>query len=195
MGRGRAKQALNLQALAALQSERLELRQPRLSDAPQVYRYASEAASSHFLSWPPHRDERQTQQFLYGCIEAWQREERLPWVILAAGEVVGMIEVKLKGRNAGIGYVLAPDAWGHGYVSEALDRVSAALFCHSPVCAIWALCVTDNPASARVLEKCGYQREKMIPNYFPCPNRDGEKHNVWRYVRYRYPTQKGTKPV
>lgn len=195
MGRRSAKQPLDLQALAVLHTARLELRQPRQSDAPQVYGYASAPASSRFLSWSPHRDDRVTQQFLAGCIEAWQGEQRLPWVIEAAGEVVGMIEVKLKGRNAGIGYVLSPEVWGLGYATEALERVSEALFRHSPVSAIWALCVTDNPISARVLEKCGYQREKMLPNYFPCPNLGGGKHDVWRYVRYRYPTQKGMKPV
>ena len=159
-----------------------------MSDAPQIYRYAADPLSSRYLSWSPHQDEMQTQQFLYGCIEAWRGGERFPWVIEAAGEVVGMIEAKLKGRNAGIGYVLAPDAWGKGYATEALMLVSDALFQHSPVSAIWALCVTDNLASARVLERCGYQREKLIANYFPCPNLDGEKHDVWRYVRYRHPS-------
>ena len=109
-----------------------------------------------------------------------------------------MIEAKLKGRNAGIGYVLAPDAWGQGYATEALELVSEALFQHSSVSAIWALCVTHNLASARVLDKCSYQREKLIPRYFVCPNIDSEKHDVWRYVRYRHPvstTQNRVKPV
>lgn len=201
MGRRSAKQRLERLILSMLQSPRLRLRQPQMSDAPQIYRYAVDPLSSRYLSWSPHRDEGETQLFLRGCIKAWHGtqgkhgEERLSWVILAESVVVGMIEVKLKGRNAGIGYVIAPEAWGLGYASEALGLVSEALFHHSPVSAIWALCVTENPASARVLEKCGYQREKLIPNYFPCPNLYGEKHDVWRYVRYCHPTQEGTKPV
>ena len=188
MGRRSDRQALDLPVLVVLHSDRLELRLPQLSDTPQIYRYAIDPRSSRYLSWSPHQDEMQTQQFLYGCISSWHGWERLPWVICAGGRVVGMIEVKLKGRNAGIGYVLAPDAWGQGYASEALALVSEALFQHSPVSAIWALCVTQNPASARVLEKCSYLREQLIPHYFHCPNLDGEKHDVWRYVRYRHPS-------
>lgn len=171
------------------------MRQPRLDDAASVYRYASDPRASRFLAWPPHRHGEETVAFLTGALAAWQGEGRLTWVIEDAAGVVGMIEAKLQGRNAGIGYVIAPYAWGQGYASEALCLLSEALFRHSPVSAIWALCVTQNPASARVLEKCGYQCERLIPNYFPCPNLGGVKHDVWRYVRYRYPTQKGAKPV
>jgi ribosomal-protein-alanine N-acetyltransferase len=169
----------------------LLLRPPQLNDVPQVYHYAADPLASRFLAWAPHRDEAETRQFLRGCIEGWheaQGERRLPWVIEVDARVVGMIEAKLKGRNAGIGYVLAPQAWGQGYASEALGLVSEALFHHSPVSAIWALCVVENPASARVLEKCDFQLEKRLPRYFPCPNLDGAKHDVWRYVRYRYPS-------
>jgi RimJ/RimL family protein N-acetyltransferase len=179
------EQALERSAMRRLQGIRLQLRIPQLKDATQVYRYASDSRSSRFLSWSPHRSAVETESFLQDCIEAWEGEERLPWVIETADAVVGMIEVKLKGRNAGIGYVLSPAAWGQGYATEALRLVSEALFTHSQVSAIWALCVTGNPASARVLEKGGYQQEKLIPHYLPCPNLDGEKHDVWRYVRYR----------
>lgn len=198
MGRRSAKQPFDRQALNCLRGARLQLRRPQLADAPQVYRYAADPFASRFLAWTPHSNELETQQFLHDCIDAWQGEDRLPWVILADGVVVGMIEVKLKGRNAGMGYVLAPGAWGLGYATEALGLVSEALLHHTSVSAIWALCVTQNPASARVLEKCRYQREKLIPNYLPCPNLDGEKHDVWRYVRYRFPaaaTQSVAKPV
>jgi ribosomal-protein-alanine N-acetyltransferase len=150
------------------------------------------------MGWPTHQDEADTRLFLDPCINDWQGNERLAWVIEHDGQLLGMIEAKLKGRNAGIGYVLAPDAWGQGYATEALQLVSAALFEYSPVSAIWALCVTDNLASARVLAKCGYERDALLPGYFTCPNIDNEQYDVWRYVRYRYPaaaTQNRVKPV
>lgn len=195
MGRRSATVPLDKEALRRLSGERLQLRLPRLDDLAQVFHYASDPRASRFLAWSPHRDREETAAFLAGALAAWQGVERLAWVIEAAGEVVGMIEVKLHGRNAGIGYVIAPHAWGQGYASGALCLLSEALFRHSPVSAIWALCVVENPASACVLEKCGYQCERVIPAYFPCPNLGGVKHDVWRYVRYRHPTQSGAKPV
>lgn len=150
------------------------------------------------MGWPAHHDEEDTRAFLDACLAGWQGEEYLSWVMEREGALAGMIAVHVRGRNAGIGYVLEPGAWGRGYATEALTVVSEALFSHSPVSAIWALCVTANPASARVLEKCGYQRETLLPHYFVCPNLDGQRHDVWRYVRYRHPartTKVRVKPV
>jgi RimJ/RimL family protein N-acetyltransferase len=183
--RHKLQQPLQRDALRRIEGERLLLRQPQEGDLQAIHRYAADSRASRFLAWSPHRDLEETRQFLQRCIEAWAGEERLPWLITLDGAVMGMIEVKLQGRNAGVGYVIAPEAWGKGYATEALCAVSEALFRHSPVSAIWALCVTQNPASARVLEKCGFECEKLIPGYFPCPNLDGGKHDVWRYVRYR----------
>jgi ribosomal-protein-alanine N-acetyltransferase len=182
-------------SLQSLAGARLLLRQPRIEDRQDICHYASNPLASRFMGWSTHRDEGESQAFLEGCIADWEGDEHFAWAMECAGRVVGMIAVQLRGRNAGIGYVVAPDAWGEGYASEALALVSEELFCHSPISAIWALCVTDNPASARVLEKCGYQRDALLPAYFLCPNLDGERHDVWRYVRYRHPTQHGAKPV
>lgn len=199
MGRkGSRRPRFERSALACLEGGGLLLRPPQLGDARQLYSYAANPLASRWLAWAPHRDEGESVRFMLASREAWQGEECLPWVILANGLVVGMIEVKLKGRNAGIGYVIAPAEWGKGVASRALSLVSEALFRHTSVNAIWALCVTENLASARVLEKCGYQCESLIPHYLPCPNLGGGKHDVWRYVRYRYPiaaTQRATKPV
>ncbi len=164
------------------------MRKPRTDDVPFIFSYAANPLASRFMGWSTHRDMEESHAYIKSCIEDWRGEETLSWVIECDDAVVGMIAARLKGRNAGVGYALAPTAWGRGYATEALDVISDALFRHSPVSAIWALCVVENPASARVLEKCGYQREKLIPNYFPCPNLDGEKHDVWRYVRYRPPS-------
>lgn len=176
---------LNRLLLERLQGRRLLVRRPGLDDCRAIFSYASNPLASRFLGWQPHRDEGDTRAFIRVCRDNWVGSERFAWVIEREGGVVGMIEAKLRGRNAGIGYVLSPEVWGQGYATEALRVVSDALFCHSPVSAIWALCVTANPASARVLEKCGYQREALLPGYFPCRNLGGEKRDVWRYVRYR----------
>jgi ribosomal-protein-alanine N-acetyltransferase len=34
---------------------------------------------------------------------------------------------------------------------------------------VWATCALDNPASARVLEKCGYEREGILRNWVTYP--------------------------
>lgn len=181
--------------LRQLTGPRLCLQQAQPADAEGVFGYASRPEASRYLAWRPHRDVAETELFLQGSADAWQAGGRLPWVIRDGGRLVGMIEAKLSGRNAGIGYVIAPDAWGRGYASEAVELVSEALFELSPVRAIWALCVVQNLASARVLEKNGYRCEVLLPGYLHCPNLGEGKQDVWRYVRYGDATKNRVKPV
>ena len=55
-----------------------------------------------------------------------------------------------------IGYGLNPGAWNQGYASEAL-RALLPYWCARPgVGRVTAQTSTSNPASARVLEKCGF---------------------------------------
>ena len=56
--------------------------------------------------------------------------------------------------SSGIGYVLARDYWNHGYVTEALRTVIDRLFADG-VQVVQAEHNVNNPASGRVMEKCG----------------------------------------
>jgi RimJ/RimL family protein N-acetyltransferase len=96
-----------------------------------------------------------------------------------------MLGAELGRAGAGIGYVLAHDAWGKGYASEALSAISKALFSATSLHSLWAFCVPENVASSRVLEKCGFRRERLLPRYFECPNLGEEKHDVVLFVRHR----------
>ncbi|WP_407538517.1 GNAT family N-acetyltransferase [Deinococcus radiomollis] len=55
-----------------------------------------------------------------------------------------------------IGYGLNPDAWNQGYASEALRALLPHWYAQSGVSRVTAQTATSNPASARVLEKCGF---------------------------------------
>ena len=56
------------------------------------------------------------------------------------------------------GYVLAKDAWGLGYATEAL-RAMVDLSWQLDVDWLFALCHPDHRASMHVLEKCGFVRD------------------------------------
>lgn len=55
-----------------------------------------------------------------------------------------------------IGYGLNPDAWNQGYASEALGALLPHWYAQPGVSRVTARTATSNPASARVLEKCGF---------------------------------------
>ena len=60
---------------------------------------------------------------------------------------------------ANIGYWLTPDVWGRGIATDALRRLTGYVFDTFPVSRLYATVFGWNPASARVLEKCGYRLE------------------------------------
>jgi RimJ/RimL family protein N-acetyltransferase len=53
-------------------------------------------------------------------------------------------------------YALEPQVAGQGLAGEALAAFAAFLFARFPVPALTAGVFSDNPASARVLERCGF---------------------------------------
>lgn len=69
------------------------------------------------------------------------------------------------------GYVLARDAWGYGYATEALDAM-VTVARELGVRRLYALCHLDNLASAHVLEKCGFIRESLLERHTEFPNLD-----------------------
>ena len=80
------------------------------------------------------------------------------------GEIVGLCGLVLKPEleEGEVWYLLRPDHWGRGLVTEAVralvDHGFRALMLHR----IWASCLPENPASARVLEKLGFRREGLL---------------------------------
>lgn len=64
--------------------------------------------------------------------------------------------------GAGIGYWLAYRLWGQGIVTDALGVFVGYAFKSFPVDRLQASVYGWNPASARVLEKCGFQLEGRL---------------------------------
>ena len=64
-----------------------------------------------------------------------------------------------------IGYRLASSVHGRGYASEMCTALCTFLFDVVRARKLIALCVADNEASVRVLEKLGMQREGRLREY------------------------------
>jgi RimJ/RimL family protein N-acetyltransferase len=82
--------------------------------------------------------------------------------------------------SAEIGYWLGEELWGRGIVTEALSLVTDHAFSRLNFLRLFALPFADNPASARVLEKAGYEREALLRS---SAVKFGEAKDQWLYVR------------
>lgn len=82
----------------------------------------------------------------------------------SSGKLVGLCGVViLRGAEEGeIWYLVAPDSWGRGVATEATTQLLDFGFRELGLHRIWATCLPENPASARVLEKAGMRREGFL---------------------------------
>ncbi|UCH63235.1 MAG: GNAT family N-acetyltransferase [Fidelibacterota bacterium] len=76
------------------------------------------------------------------------------------GEGLGWMTLEIISRLHGlarIGYTIAREYWGQGYATAAVRAIVRWLFIDTPIERIEADCSVSNPASRRVLEKCGFR--------------------------------------
>ena len=78
------------------------------------------------------------------------------------GKDVGFNGIEVgESHKAEIGYWLAKAFWGRGIMTAVVQRVCQHAFQEFGLVKIIAHVVTHNPASARVLEKCGFAQESV----------------------------------
>jgi lincosamide nucleotidyltransferase A/C/D/E len=97
----------------------------------------------------------------------------------------GVIELRLDGHRAEVGYVPARAAWGNGYMTEAVQTLVRIVFDELLVSRVWASCDLDNGASMRVLDKAGLLREGVLRSYAVHANLSEEPRDVYVYARTR----------
>lgn len=148
--------------MTELATERLLLRPLRPGDLDDVHRYASDPEVTRFMHWGPN--ERAGTVAFLDAVPAgnFAIERRYD------GRVIGATELALTApehRRGTMGYVLARDAWGSGYATEAGTALMAYGFGELGLRRIEATCDPENAGSARVLEKLGMAREGHLRSF------------------------------
>jgi RimJ/RimL family protein N-acetyltransferase len=64
--------------------------------------------------------------------------------------------------SAEVGYWLGEEFWGRGIGTEALQLLTRHLFAEEKLLRLFALPLSYNTGSIRVLEKAGYAREGLL---------------------------------
>jgi [ribosomal protein S5]-alanine N-acetyltransferase len=87
----------------------------------------------------------------------------------APGRVIGALNLRniVRGDSMScvIGYGLAPEAVGRGFMSEAVNRIVAVGFGELGLHRIEINIVPRNARSIAVAERCGFHREGLSPRY------------------------------
>jgi RimJ/RimL family protein N-acetyltransferase len=144
-----------------LETRRLWLRWPRTADATAIERYSSRWEVAKMTARIPHPyPPGEAERFIFAAREANALGRDLILVIAPTRgkrDAIGMIslESRRQGRLT-LGYALAPEAWGKGLATEAAAAALDAAFTLTSAIEILATAHVENPASRRVLEKCGF---------------------------------------
>jgi RimJ/RimL family protein N-acetyltransferase len=145
------------------------------ADWQPVHSYASDPEVFRYVEGGP-LDDQQTRVSVQKAI-ASQREDprldfRLAVTLREEGRVIGDTRIRILDPNlhpayrllgqAYMGFSLNRQYWAKGYASEVAQALITFAFDQLRLHRIFAWCDTENPASARVLEKAGMRREGVL---------------------------------
>ena len=160
--------------IETLYTPRLTMRAFTEADAEDIFSWASDARVTKFLSFLPHENIEKTKEALAGWIGEHNNEDHYGWAIVFEGRVIGRIHtnyVSRRHRRCEVGYYIGHDYWNMGLMSEALRCVLDYFFNRVGFNRVEAIYEPDNPASGRVMQKCGMRHEGTLRQFFLC--RDG----------------------
>jgi len=171
-----------------LETARLRLRIPSPADAPAVFeRWAQDQQVTRYLAWSPHQDVRESEAHIDRCLDGWADGSEFVWLIeeRGTGALVGSLAARAQVTGVSLGYLLARDAWGNGYMVEAVNAVADWFLAQLEVYRVWATCDTENTASALVLEKAGFLLEGVLRRWQPHPGAGGGARDARCYSRVK----------
>lgn len=150
-------------AAPTLATERLTLRQLRLTDAAALFPALSDAEVMTWWSSGPHASLPETETYL--ASNAAEDAGHLCWAITTreCDDALGwVILIDQRPAVAEIGFILRRDAWGQGVAREAVARVVECGFRDRGLRRIYADVDPDNRGSILLLERLGFVREGCL---------------------------------
>jgi RimJ/RimL family protein N-acetyltransferase len=141
--------------IPALKTKRLLLRAPSAKDVPAIARLAGDRRVAENTARIPHPyAEGDAERFV---AEANRQGGGVTFVIALDGATIGGCGIDVRPDGAELGYWLGVPFWHLGYATEAARAVIDYAFGELRHELLQSGARVSNPASRRVLEKCGFQ--------------------------------------
>lgn len=126
-----------------------------------MYKYASDPEVGPRAGWPPHKSLEESLEIIRTVFD-----NDTTWAIVLkdTGEAIGAIgygpscDCNLPAREGEptVGYWVARPYWGRGICTEALGLMIRNILSDTDIASLISGHFIDNPASGRVMEKCGF---------------------------------------
>ena len=150
-----------------MESDRILLRPWRESDAETLYRYASDPEVGPRAGWPPHKSVEESLEIirtLFHSDHMWAielKETKKP-IGCMGYFIYGESNIDIGEKDAEVGYWVARPYWNRGICSEALRLLIDYCFHKKGFTTLWADYFPENPASGKVMEKCGFSDTGLV---------------------------------
>jgi RimJ/RimL family protein N-acetyltransferase len=145
-----------------LETRRLWLRWPRLADVETIVSLAGEKAVAEMTTRIPHPyGAEDAERFVFLARQGNADGSGLQLAITPKGRpgaLIGMVGIG-PSPDLGephLGYWVGTPSWGEGYATEAARALIDAFFAYAGEAELTAAVRVINPASRRVIEKCGF---------------------------------------
>ena len=183
-------------SIPVLETKRLTLRAPCLEDAKTVAMLADDRRIAENTARIPHPYKLSDAESFITAANA-NGGEVVFLIALRDGTIVGACGVTMLADQPELGYWLGVPYWGKGYATEALHALIDYAFTDLAHEALQAGARVTNPASRRVLEKCGFQwtgvglyRIRAISSSAPI-DRFRLERGIWSALKSLGPLEEG----
>jgi RimJ/RimL family protein N-acetyltransferase len=148
-----------------IHTDRLVLRPLRTDDATELFALFSNWNVIRLLSSPPWPyTPHDAEQYIHGTASGAVGEESLAITAAPhAKRLIGLVSVRDRqpshlqaGQGPNIGYWIGEPYWGQGFMSETVRSFVQHIFKSTGRDAIYSGAFSENAASLRVQEKCGF---------------------------------------
>jgi RimJ/RimL family protein N-acetyltransferase len=138
-------------------TESLTMRAPQESDIAQLVELADNHHIAQMLARMPHPyGEAEARAFL-SMTKARRGGAAYMLTLAGADTIVGCAGLNTTDRGLELGYWIGEPYWRRGYATEAAHALVDLAFRSTTIQVLQASCRVINPASRRVIHKCGFQ--------------------------------------
>lgn len=144
-----------------IETERLMITKFDLSMAESVHKNSLDEDNRQFVPdevFETVEEARETIEFLMGCYESGDGPLVYP-ILLQEGTNIGYVQLVPIEEGFEVGYHIAKEFTGKGYATEALKAFLEYMKVEKILDKVYGICVSENVASKKVLQKCGFIKE------------------------------------
>ena len=162
-----------------IETERLLIREFDLSMAKAVHENSLDDDNRRFVPDEVFETEEEAGETIAFLMDRYGTHDG-PFVypvLTKKDENIGYVQLVPAHGGWEVGYHIAKKYTGNGYAAEAVSAFLPVIAEKKGLSEICGICLKENAASARVMEKCGFEYLSGGPGEY-----QGERREIMRYV-------------